>query len=100
MEPYFLLALSALGALILLMVGWAVSLLKQQSKTQNDQGIVIAELRALLLGVNGTPGLVTRVNSLHEWRNELQARELQHSADEIARLQEELRLGAADRRKA
>jgi DNA-binding transcriptional MerR regulator len=98
MEPFFLLALSAIGTLILLLVSIAITQLRQISKTQNEQGIAIAELRALLLGVNGTPGLIQRVNDLHKWKNEMVQAEMRDLEDQIAELKGEQRTGPTDRR--
>lgn len=100
LTPYLLLLMSAIGALILLMVGWAVGLLKKIGETQTAQSIAIAELRALLLGVNGTPGLISRVNDLHVWRNKMQEQELADVHAEVDRLHEERRINELPGRRA
>lgn len=83
MQPYFLLALAALGTLILLMVGWAVSLLQGISRTLLDHSRLLVRQDAVLFGVEGSPGLVSRMNELHAWRNKIHEAELTAAADEI-----------------
>ena len=90
MEPYLA---STLGALILLCLGVVIRLLTKMSDTLTKHGETVVVLHTILIGASGTPGLVDRVNSLHEWRNAVHARELQAAATEIV----ELKRRAGDR---
>lgn len=81
MEQYFG---SILGAVALVALGFIIQLLRGITRSQNDQNIAIAELRMILLGVNGTPGLVQRVNKMHDDRNAEHAAELDQAMTELA----------------
>jgi hypothetical protein len=51
----------------------------------------LREMRTLLSGTKESPGgLVARVNSLHDWRNDLQKRELDAALAENQRLRDRL----------
>lgn len=44
----------------------------------------------LTVGVDGTNGIYAKVKSLHDWRQQLQEKELAHALEENKRLQEKL----------
>lgn len=77
----------ALGLLISTLLGILVAQNRKQSELQQAANLSLTELRTLLLGVNGSPGVVSRLNDLHEWRNQLMMRE----ADELRRQVDEMR---------
>ena len=96
MEPYFLLSLSAIGALVLFIASIANARLKKIGDTQETHGEKlttigsnVTELRAVVLGVNGTPGIAAKVQVLHDERNAAQLRELSMARAEIDRLRAE-----------
>jgi hypothetical protein len=86
-------ALAALGALTVICLGVVITILQNISRTLTTQGESQAVLHAILCGIEGSPGLVDRVQSLHDWRNDLQRRELQQATAEII----ELKRRAGDR---
>lgn len=50
----------------------------------------LAVFRMALFGPDGDSGVVGRVNSLHDWRNDFQRRELELAREENRRLQDKL----------
>lgn len=78
----------ALGLLVSTLLGILIAQNRRQSELQEKANLSLTELRTLLLGVNGSPGLVSRVNDLHDWRNQLMMREsaeLRRTIDEMRR---------------
>jgi hypothetical protein len=78
----------ALGLLISTLLGILVAQNRKQSELQQAANLSLTELRTLLLGVNGSPGVVSRLNDLHEWRNQMMMREsadLRRQIDEMRR---------------
>lgn len=92
----------ALGALILLMIGWAVTLLREIRKQQVDQGTKLTDVWATLFGVGGAEGLAARVDRLHAWKNDQTKTQLDRANSENERLEraleDERRHGPIDRR--
>jgi hypothetical protein len=80
------LSVTIAGTLATILIGLAIALFRQLSKTVAEMTRAVAVLQTILVGAEGTPGLVDRVNALHQWRNELQARELAQVRAENERL--------------
>jgi hypothetical protein len=76
----------ALGLLISTLLGILIAQNRRQSELQQTANLSLTELRTLLLGVAGSPGLVSRVNDLYEWRNKVMERESTELRREIATL--------------
>lgn len=82
--------LSVIGAAVLLGINLLLRALHSQSDAQQLQATAVAEIRVTLLGTDGAGGIVARVNSLHEWRNDMQKQELQRVRDENQRLKDRI----------
>lgn len=91
MDPVLLVVLSAFGAILLFLLTITNARLKKIGDTLVELGIANAELRAILLGVNGSPGLVRSVSELQSQWQARQREELDEATAEIARLNRERR---------
>lgn len=78
--------LSVIGACVMLGINLLLRALRSSSEAQQLQAHAIEGIRVTLLGVDGAGGLVARVNSLHDWRNEVQRQELERTRQENERL--------------
>jgi hypothetical protein len=90
----------ALGSLLVLGMTVLISQLREINKSLTKQGETVVLLHTIIVGANGAPGLVHRVQELHDARSEEQSRELAELHHELAELREERRSGPADRRRA
>lgn len=76
--------ISVLGGLILAGILWIA-----RTTHENTKKLVLVQT-LLMGGENNGGGLIARVNSLHDWRNEFQRRELELALAENRRLQDKL----------
>ena len=76
-------AVTALGALIIVCLGVVINLLRSMNTTIRDMSAKVVEHSTLICAPNG---LLDRVQSLHDWRNEIQRRELAEAHEQIVEL--------------
>lgn len=68
---------SVIGGLMLLLMGRVLKQGDDTNKKVTDQGVTLAEVKTSVTSHEA------RLNSLHEWRNELQRRELDKATREL-----------------
>ena len=82
--------LSIIGAAVMLGISLLLRTLASQGRAQQENQRMLAELRVTLLGADGVGGILARVNSLHDWRNDQQRREIEAALEENRRLRDRL----------
>lgn len=89
------LLLAVIGSVVSLGISLLLRTLASQGRAQQENQRMLAEMRVTLLGQDGVGGLVSRVNLLHDWKNELQRRELDAALAENRRLKDRIEEAAS-----
>lgn len=87
MESLAVLAVPMAGTLSLLLITLAIALFRQLTKAVGELTKAVAILHTILVGAEGAPGMVDRVQALHDWKNQVTERE----AAELRRIIAEMR---------
>ncbi len=87
-ESLFLPALSALGTLGVIILGWGVTILRAVLAVQQTQGTAITRIEVKLGDADGE-GLIGKVKRIHDWKNKEMERQLDEANDAATRLHAE-----------